>query len=203
MKKDLALLSAIAAALAIAISIAAARGWLAAPQAWNPIADWPVRKCAWAFGIALAAAVLSMVAIGMSDRGLPYPSATLEWVYSSDEAARIVGEYGAKRSQAVRGVVIDSVAFIPSYVLLIAIASFSLARHQPADSWTAWLVVLGWCAVFAGTFDYIENAGILAALGGVTTRLAPLTYAVCQLKWLLVLTAADFAVITAIVRAVR
>jgi hypothetical protein len=141
------------------------------------------------------------VAISVSDRGLPHRSAALEWVYSGDEAARIVGEYGAQRSQALRGVVIDSIAFIPSYVLLIALGCFCLALHPPADQRTAWLIALGWCVVFAGALDYVENAGIFAALGGVTTGLAPLTYVACQLKWLLALTAADFAVITAIVRA--
>jgi hypothetical protein len=142
MKKDLVLLSAIAFVLALAINIAAARGWLPAPHARNPLVDWPARKCAWAFGIALGAAIISFVAIVISDRGLPRPSATLEWVYSSDEAARIVDEYGAKRGQAIRGVILDSVAFIPSYVLLIALGCFCLALHPP-DSWTAWLVAFG------------------------------------------------------------
>jgi hypothetical protein len=198
MKKDLVLLSAIAAAVAIAITIAAAR--LTPPHAWNPLADWSARKSAWAFAIALVATIVSGVAISISDRGLPHPSATLEWVYSGDEAARIVDEYGAQRSQALRGVVLDSVAFIPSYVLLIALGCFCLALHPPADARTAWLITLGWCVVFAGALDYVENAGIFAALGGVTTGLAPLTYVACQLKWLLALTAADFAVMTAIVR---
>jgi hypothetical protein len=202
MKKDLVLLSAIALAVAIAFVVAAARGSLTAPHAWNPLVEWSARKSAWAFAIALVATIVSGIAIRISDRGLPHPSATLEWVYSSDDAARIVNDYGAKRGQALRGVVLDSVAFIPSYVLLIAISCFCLALH-PSDPWTAWLVAFGWCVVFAGAFDYIENAGIFAALGGVTTRLAPLTYAACQVKWLLALTAFDFAVITAIVRCFR
>src|SRR5687767_1831791 len=105
MKKDLVLLSAIAFALAIAFSIVAARGWLTAPHARNPLNDWPASKCKRVFAIALMATIASMVAIAISDRDLPYPSATLEWVYSSDEAARIVDEYGAQRGQAIRGVV--------------------------------------------------------------------------------------------------
>jgi hypothetical protein len=186
----------------VALSVAAARGWLHAPQAWNPLAEWPARKCAWAFAIAVVATIASGVAIGISDRGLSPPSATLEWVYSSETAARIVQEYGAQRMQAIRGVVIDSIAFIPSYVLLIAISSFCLARHR-MDAWTPWLIALGWCVVFAGALDYIENAGILAALGGLTTRLAPLTYVACQWKWLIALTAADFAIVTAVARIFR
>ena len=61
----------------------------------------------------------------------------------------------------------------------------------------------GWLAVFAGVLDYLENGGIFAALSGVTTRLAPLTYAACQLKWVFVCTAADFVIIAAIARGVE
>ncbi|HEX6640043.1 MAG TPA: hypothetical protein VF215_02970, partial [Thermoanaerobaculia bacterium] len=98
--------------------------------------------------------------------------------------------------------ILDSVAFIPSYVLLIALGCFCLALHPP-DPWTGWLVAFGWCVVVAGVLDCVENAGIFAALCGVTTRLAPLTYAACQLKWLLALSALDFAIITAVVRIFR
>jgi hypothetical protein len=97
-------------------------------------------------------------------------------------------------------VLYDSVFFIPSYVLLIAIAAFAIANGWSAERWAQWTIFAGWLAVFAGALDYVENAGIFAALGGVTTRLAPLTYAACQLKWLLVCTAGDFVVIAAVAR---
>jgi hypothetical protein len=201
MKKDLVLLSVLSAAIALTCSIAAARGAIAIPAAWNPLETWTTRKCVVAFAIAFVATLISGAAIAISDRGLPHNSAILEWVYSSDEAARIVAAYGERRMQAVRGVLIDSVAFIPSYVLLIAIASFWLGRGQPLDHWTAAVVAIGWCVVFAGALDYVENAGILAALTGVTTRVAPLTYVACQWKWLIALSVADFAIIVALVRA--
>ena len=194
MKKDLGLLSLLAALLAIAASVAVRRALLTLPNASNPLADWSPRQCAIAFAIALIAFIASIIAIAVSDRGLVHPSAELEWVYARDEAARIVSDYDREqqRMQAVRGVVLDSVAFIPSYVALIAIACFAL--RQPA---------IGWCAILAGALDYVENGGIFAVLGGITTRLAPLTYAACQLKWLLALGAADFAVITFVMRYVR
>ena len=59
---------------------------------------------------------------------------------------------------------------------------------------------IGWSVALAGALDYLENAGIYAVLGGVTTQVAPLTYAACQLKWLIALTAADFAIIAAVTR---
>jgi hypothetical protein len=200
MKKDQGLLAAIGAAAALALTFAAARGALPVLDVFNPLENWPWRKSAVAFAIVLAAAVLSMVAIVRSDRGLAKPSATLEWVYSSETASTIVGEYGEHRLQALRGVLLDSIAFIPSYVLLIAIVSFWIAQGWTSQRWAAWTVAAGWSAAFAGAFDYLENAGIYAALGGVTTRLAPVTYAACQLKWVLAYTAADFAIIAAIAR---
>jgi hypothetical protein len=87
-------------------------------------------------------------------------------------------------------------------VLLIAISAFSIANGWPAERWAQWTVFAGWLAVFAGALDYIENAGIFAALGGVTTRLAPLTYTACQLKWVLACTAGDFVLIAVIARVV-
>jgi hypothetical protein len=208
MKKDLNLLVGIGAAIALLLTIAAARGLLRTFPVFNPLESWSTRKCAAAFVIALAAFLLSAEAISWSDKGLPCnadglpcKSATLEWVYSSHTAAEIVEEYKTQRGQAVRGVVLDSVAFIPSYVLLIAIASFWVARGWSTGPWAAWVVAAGWSAAIAGAFDYLENAGIYAALGGVTTRLAPLTYAACQLKWVLAFAAAFFAVFAAIARA--
>ena len=202
MKKDLILLCGIGAVIAIALSVAAARGVLPARHDFNPIAEWSWRKSLLAVVLAFIASGVSMLAIVRSDRGLPHPSATLEWVYSSEKAQEIVNDYGDKRAQAIRGVVIDSFAFIPSYVLLIAIAAFALANGWSADRWSQWLIFAGWMAVFAGGCDYVENAGILAALSGITTRVAPLTYAFCQLKWLLVITAGDFVLIAAIVRGI-
>jgi hypothetical protein len=200
MKKDLLLLASIAAILAIALAVAVARASLPLPRVFNPLAHWSTGKSAVAFVLVLAAALLSAGAIGWSDRGLPWPSATLEWVYSSDTAAKIVADYGDRRLQAVRGVLIDSVAFIPSYMLLIAISSFWIARGWTSAHWAAWTVAAGWSAAFGGALDYLENAGILATLGGVTTRLAPLTYGACQLKWILVLAAADFTLIALFAR---
>ena len=200
MKKDLLLLAGIGAAVAVVFTIAAARGALPAVRVFNPLANWPQGKIALAFGIVLAATLLSICAIVWSDRGLPWPSATLEWVYSSEKAATIVAEYGDRRLQAVRGVLIDSIAFIPSYALLIAISSFWMARCLPPGRWAEWMVIAGWSAAFAAAMDYVENTGILMALGGVTTRVAPLTYIACQLKWLVACAAFDFAIIGAVAR---
>jgi hypothetical protein len=202
MRKDLYLLSTIGAVFAIALSVAAARGALPARHDFNPLANWPWVRSLVAVVLLLAAAGASIVAMGWSDRGLVHPSATLEWVYSSGKAKTIVDDYGTSRSQAIRGVVIDSVAFIPSYVLLIAVAAFSIANGWHAERWAQWTVLAGWLAVFAGALDYVENAGIFAALGGVTTRLAPLTYSACQLKWLVACTAGDFVLIAAIARGI-
>lgn len=202
MKKDLYLLSGIGAVIAIALSFAACRGALPARHDFNPLESWSRGRSLIAFGLMLIATIASMAAILRSDRGLPHPSAMLEWVYSSDKAAEIVGDYGASRPQAIRGVLLDSVFFIPSYVLLIAIAAFSIANGWPAERWAQWTVFAGWLAVFAGALDYVENAGIFAALGGVTTRLAPLTYAACQLKWVFACVAGDFVLIAAIARGV-
>ena len=190
MKKDLLLLAAIGLAVAL--------GALPARNDFNPLTHWSWRRSAFVVVLLLIATGASLVAIGLSDRGLAHPSATLEWAYSSDVAKTIVGDYGTARSQAIRGVAIDSVAFIPSYVLLIAISAFSLANGWPQERWAQWTVLAGWLAVFAGALDYVENAAIFAALSGITTRLAPFTYAACQLKWLLVCSAGDFVVIAAI-----
>jgi len=200
MRKDLLLLAAIGAVVALAFTVAAARGALPERHDFNPLMHWSWRRSTIVVILLSIAFGASWVAITRSDLGLKYPSATLEWVYSSDCAKEIVAGYGDMRSQAIRGVAIDSVAFIPSYVLLIAIAAFSLANGWPAERWAQWTVFAGWLAIFAGALDYIENAGIFAALSGVTTRLAPLTYAACQLKWLLVCSAGDFVVFAAIVR---
>jgi hypothetical protein len=189
--------------IAIALSLAAARGALPARHDLNPLENWSSGRSLIAFVLMLAASIASVVAIRRSDQGLPHPSAALEWVYSSGTAAKIVGDYGPSRPQAIRGVLLDSVFFIPSYVLLIAIAAFSIANGWPAERWAQWTIFAGWLAVFAGALDYVENAGIFAALSGVTTRLAPLTYAACQLKWVLVCMASDFVIIAAIARGVR
>ncbi len=202
MRKDLYLLCGLGAVIAIALSVAAARGALPARHELNPIESWSGGRLLVVILLLLAATVAGMKAIGWSDRGLPHPSATLEWVYSSDTARKIVDDYGASRPQAVRGILIDSVAFIPSYVLLIAVMAFSMSNGWTAERWAQWTVFAGWLAVFGGALDYVENAGIFAALSGVTTRLAPLTYAACQLKWVLVCTAADFVLIAAIARGV-
>jgi hypothetical protein len=195
MKKDLLLLAGIGAVSAIALSVAVARGALPILRVVNPMENWPARKSAIAFLIVLAATVVSGLLIAWSDRGLPRPSATLEWVYSSETACKIAKEYGTHRLQAIRGVLLDSFAFIPSYVLLIAIMSFSVAQGWKSDQWAAWTIAAGWSAAFAGALDYLENAGIYTTLGGVTTRFAPLTYASCQLKWVIACAAADFALI--------
>lgn len=202
MRKDLYLLCGIGAVIAIALSVAAARGALPARHDLNPLEDWSPSRSLVAFVLVLMATIASMAAILRSDRGLPYPSATLEWVYSSDTAKKIVDDYGPSRPQAIRGVVLDSVFFIPAYVLLIAISAFSIANGWPAERWAQWTIFAGWLAVFGGALDYVENAGIFAALSGVTTRFAPLTYAACQLKWVLVCTAGDFVLIAAIARGV-
>jgi hypothetical protein len=200
MKKDLLLLAVIGALAAIALAVAVARRALPLLPVFNPMGNWSTAKSAVSFAVVLAAALLSIGAMARSDRGLPRPSATLEWVYSSDTAGQIVDEYGARRSQAIRGVLIDSIAFIPSYVLLVAISAFWIARGWTSPHWAAWTVAAGWCIAFGGALDYLENAGMFAALGGLTTRLAPLTYGACQLKWLVVCTAADFTIVALIAR---
>ncbi len=195
MKKDLVLLAITGLLVAIALAVAIARRAVPTPQAFNPLASWPGAQVATAFVLALVASILSIAAIGWSDRGLSWPSATLEWVYSSTRAEEIVSDYGDARAKAVRGVLLDSIAFIPSYVLLIAISAFWIARGWGSEPWSMWTVAVGWIVVFAGAFDWLENAGILATLGGLTKRLAPLTYGACQLKWILVCVAADFTLI--------
>ena len=199
MKKDLVQLCAISAVIAVALAILAARHVLPAVDAFNPLENWSLRKSIVALLTAVVATVLSGAAIFWSDRGLPRPSATLEWVYSSAEAKAIAKEYEPHRQQALRGVVLDSVAFIPSYVFAIALLGFLVARGWTGP-WASWTVVLGWSVVFAGAFDYLENAGIYLTISDVTTRLAPLTYAVCQLKWLIAIVALDFAIIAGAAR---
>ena len=200
MKRDLFVLAAIGLVIAIGLAIAVARGALPLLRVFNPLANWSLTKSLVVLAIAVAAMVLSERAIRWTDRGLPWPSATLEWVYSSERAAHIVEDYANQRPQAVRGVLIDSFAFIPFYALSIAILCFVVARGWTSGHWAAWTVALGWSVAFAAAFDYLENAGILAALGGATTRLAPLTYGACQLKWVIACAALDFAIIALIAR---
>ena len=208
MKKDLYLLTAIAVAFAIALTVAAWRGVLPPLAVWNPLAGWPARKCSIALAAALLAFIAGIVAIGWSDRGLVHPSPTLEWVYSPDQAQRIVNDYCShqpddQRGQALRGLLLDSVLFIPAYVLLIAVLSFWTAKLHCHSPWGGWLVAFGWLAFLAGAFDYLENAGIYAALGGVSTRVAPVTYLACQLKWLIALTGFWFAIFSGLMAHLR
>jgi len=202
MKKDLWLLAGIGGVVAIALAIAAARGACPSLRPVNPLEKWSARQSFFASAIVLAATLLSIVAIGCNDHDLPQSSALLEWVWSPEKASEVVDAYGANRVDAIHGVLLDSVAFIPSYVLLIAITSFWIANGWTSERWAALLIATGWSAAFAGALDYLENAGIYAALGGVTTRLAPLTYAACQLKWVIACAAFDFAIIAALVRLV-
>jgi hypothetical protein len=197
-KNDMGLLLGIGAVLAIALSIAAARGVLGTPAVLNPLEGWSTWQALGAVALALLATLAAGAAIVRNDKPLhPRNSALLEWVYSSDEAKNVVQQYGEHRSTAIRGVLIDSLAFIPAYVFWIALLAFAVARGWTAQSWAAWVVVLGWSAVLTGALDHLENAGIYAALSGVTTKAAPLTYAFCQLKWVLGFTAAFFALIAA------
>ena len=201
MKMDRNLLLGIGAAIAFAFAVAAYANVLPPfPKIFNPLQNWSAGKCAAAFGLTLAAVVLGMWAITKSDGTIH--SATLEWVYSSKTAAEVVAGYGDQRDVAVRGVVLDSVLFIPSYMLFIAVMSFWVGHGWKTEPLASWTIAAGWLVAWAAAFDYIENAGMYAALGGFTFRLAPLTYAACQIKWVLASISFWFALFAGLARAV-
>lgn len=169
----------------------------------DPLAQWPLPRVRMLFFIALGATVASIVAIVVNDWPLKtYKSAALEWAHSPDQAAHVLSVYEQARQRpvAMRGLLLDSFAFIPSYVVLLATAAFWLAKLRPEQPWHGLLIVTGWAAFAGGLLDYAENYGIYVALEHSVTTRAPLTFAFCQLKWFVILTAAAFVAIVRVLK---
>jgi hypothetical protein len=140
---------------------------------------------------ALAAFIISGGLLAWSDGGLKrdnYPrSQRLQWVSSPSVAACVVQEWGDHYKGAVaRGILIDTFAFIPAYVALLALCCFWCAKHLDDDQIRRAAVRLGFVAVIAGVLDLIENAGMLVQLYAHWFRVAPVTAAAADLKWVLV-----------------
>ncbi|HET7436688.1 MAG TPA: hypothetical protein VFN10_18410, partial [Thermoanaerobaculia bacterium] len=183
MYNDMRLLGGIAAAIAVALTIALIARGERLEVVRNPLASWHWIAVTALVVVSAIATRASWDAIKKNDVGLGQTSGAVQWAYTSKGVAETMARY-TDRAQAIRGVMIDSIAFIPSYVLLLASFAFAVAKYtgQP------WLVIAGWLVPLAGALDYLENAGIYLALGNVTTAVAPLTYAASQLKWLIVFT---------------
>jgi len=142
--------------------------------------------------------------ISRNDAGFPSTilgerrrSAILEWKMQPAEAEAIVMDWNANQpsmSIARRGLLLDTVLFIPLYSTLIAMLCF-WAAHVSASigSTRTVLLALGWCGWVAGAFDLIENAGILAETYNHYFVATP-TACVALMKWGLVLSASLVAI---------
>lgn len=97
-------------------------------------------------------------------------------------------------SVARRGLLLDTVLFIPLYSTLIAMLCFWAAHVSAADGSTRTvLLALGWCGWIAGAFDLIENAGILAETYSHYFVATP-TACIALMKWGLALSASLVAI---------
>ncbi len=121
-----------------------------------------------------------------SIRGERRRSAILEWKMQPGEAEAIVTDWSAQPpslSVARRGLLLDTVLFIPLYSTLIAALCFWAAHVSTADGSTrAVFLAFAWCGWVAGAFDLIENAGILAETYGHYFVATP-TACVALMKW--------------------
>jgi len=152
----------------------------------------------------LAATAGAGFLIARNDAGFPNTilgerrrSAILEWKMQAAEAEAIVLDWNANRpslSVARRGLLLDTLLFIPLYSSLIAMVCFWAAHVSAASSSTHTVfLALGWCGWVAGAFDLIENAGILAETYGHYFVATP-TACVALMKWGLALSASLAAV---------
>jgi hypothetical protein len=152
----------------------------------------------------LAATVGAGVLIGRNDARFPGAisgerrrSAILEWKIQPGEAQEIVADWSGHEpsiSVAKRGLLLDTLLFIPLYSSLIAALCFWAAYVSGAgtSAHTVFLA-LGWCGWIAGAFDLIENAGILAELHGHYFVATP-TACVALMKWGLALSVSFVAI---------
>lgn len=166
----------------------------------NPVQSWSGGRLALTIGLFAAAFVLAGAMIYVSDgplrdNGLP-ASSKLEWVFTPASNAEIVAKYAAADAigDVVRGMALDTFFFIPAYVGLLALLSFSAARAAPAP-WGSIAAVLGWGVFAAGGLDLIENTGIVAAVVLRWSFVAPVTATAAYIKWSLALLAALYAVV--------
>jgi len=124
-------------------------------------------------------------------------SAILEWKMQTAEAEAIVVDWNANPpslSVARRGLLLDTLLFIPLYSSLIAVVCFWAAHVSDAGGSTrAVFLALGWCGWVAGAFDLIENAGILAETYGHYFVATP-TACMALMKWGLALSTSLAAV---------
>src|SRR5262249_53060291 len=134
------------------------------------------------------------------DDQLP-PSSALEWVREPENAAHVVAAYesGHRVPDVVRGILIDTFVFVPSYALFLAIACCWSARVL-APPWSTSGLILAWGAIVAGALDLIENAGILVEATRGWSFAAPITNLVCMGKWTLAGWSALFALGTLLSR---
>jgi hypothetical protein len=169
----------------------------------NPVELWSVRQLLLTTGVLLVAVFAAGALIYRSDAhlrasNLPRSSA-LEWEHAPSAVARVTATYREQQvvGEVVRGTLLDTVALIPSYAALLAIACFWAARSLAAP-WSTLGLVLGWGGLVAGGLDLIENAGILVEVVLGWSFAAPLTNAACWLKWTLATSSAGFALVAAI-----
>lgn len=112
-------------------------------------------------------------------------SAILEWKMQAAEAEGIVVDWKANEpslSVARRGLLLDTIIFIPLYSTLIAVLCFWAAYVSGTGSTHDVFLALAWCGWIAGAFDLIENAGILAEINGHYFVATP-TACIALMKW--------------------
>jgi hypothetical protein len=174
----------------------------------NPLEAWTTARLV-LLGLSCAALVIAAaVVIYASD--LPIRdaklgnSAALEWPLRPDRSAALVQSYAANgvTGDVLRGIVFDTVLLIPSYVALLMLLCFVVARALPSPLSDLGLT-LGWGVLVAGGLDLIENTGMVAQLLLTWSFAAPLTGAVCRLKWMLILLAGTYAILGSIVGVLR
>jgi hypothetical protein len=143
--------------------------------------------------LALAALVVASALIAWNDLGLQGSSyghaQKLQLVSSPVTAKCVVDEWERANltTVATRGIVIDTLLFIPSYVaLLMALCFWYALRFAPQYADLRRLAcALGWAALAAGILDLIENAGQLLEIHAHAFHVAPLTAGAAAAKWLI------------------
>ncbi len=163
--------------------------------------------------VLLAAALLAGSLIKFSDKSFPpmvktRNSSALEWVTKQKEASDIVTEWKIKDNQgampvAYRGLLIDTVLFIPLYSTLIAVVCFWAAHVSATGSVIQkTMLVLAWCGWIAGALDLVENAGIFVQECFRWHAVALPTAMVAWTKWRLAIGVSLVAVVRLLVAAV-
>jgi hypothetical protein len=144
--------------------------------------------------LALAALAVASALIAWNDlglRGSSYGHAQkLQLVLSPVTAKCVVDEWERGNVTAVvtRGILLDTVLFLPSYVILLMSLCFWYAT-QFAPEYADFALIarrLGWAALTAGALDFIENTGQLLEIHMHSFGAAPLTAGVAAAKWLIV-----------------